>query len=227
MRIWPVVLALLLCFSASAEPKRTTVTYRIDSLASLELLKVKAEPRVYKSRRALRLLDASGGNPTPAGAMAVVSGTDFEDGTIEVEVAGMPRHGTPDAGARGFIGIAFRIQPDNAHFECFYIRPTNGRAADQLRRNHSTQYESEPDFPWSRLRTESPGSYESYADLEAGAWTKIKVVVSGIQASLYVNGADRPCLIVNDLKLGKARGRIALWVGPETDGYFSKLIVRR
>ncbi len=78
---------------------------------------------------------------------------------------------------------------------------TNGRADDQLRRNHSAQYVSQPEFLWNRLRQESPGVYESYVDIAPMAWTKIKVVVSGSKAQLYVNGADRPCLIVNDLPL--------------------------
>ena len=50
----------------------------------------------------------------------------FLDGIIEVEVAGRP---LPDAApdARGFIGIAFRIQEDLSKFECFYSdRPTAG-----------------------------------------------------------------------------------------------------
>jgi hypothetical protein len=38
-----------------------------------------------------------------------------------------------------------------------------------------------------------------------------------------VNGADQPCLVVNDLKLEPAEGGVALWVGPSTDGYFSNL----
>jgi hypothetical protein len=82
-----------------------------------------------------------------------------------------------------------------------------------------------PDFPWHRLRKENPGVYESYADLQAGSWTKLKIVVSGSRAQLYVNGADQPCLIVNDLKLGDTRGQIALWSHSSTDGYFSNLKV--
>ena len=157
--------------------------------------------------------------------LAAISESDFEDGTIEVDVAGLPREGAMQA-ARGFIGIAFRLQ-DATHYECFYIRPTNGRADDQLRRNHSTQYVGEPDFPWERLRKESPGVYESYTDLAAGEWTKVKIVVSGVRAQLFVNGAEQPCLIVNDLKHGKSRGKIALWVGPDTEGYFANLVVRK
>src|SRR5262249_2611253 len=70
---------------------------------------------------------------------AFVPGLDFHDGTIEVDVAGSL---LPSAlsGARGFIGIAFRIDAEGGSFSCegFYIRPTNARAEDQVRRNHST-----------------------------------------------------------------------------------------
>ena len=47
----------------------------------------------------------------------------------------------------------------------------------------------------------------------------------GTKAQIYVNGADQPCLIVNDLKLGDTRGKIALWAHPTTDAYFSNLTV--
>jgi hypothetical protein len=107
-----------------------------------------------------------------------------------------------------------------------YLRPTNGRADDQLRRNHSVQYESSPDFPWFRLRKESPGMYESYAGLETGVWTRSKIVVSGAKARFYVNGAEQPCLVVNDLKLGETHGQIALWAHSSTEGYFSNLTMQ-
>jgi hypothetical protein len=65
--------------------------------------------------------------------------------------------------------------------------------------------------------------YESYADLETGAWTKMRIVVSGTTARLFVNGAEQPALVVNDLKLGASRGLVALWSHASTDGYFSNL----
>jgi len=55
---------------------------------------------------------------------------------------------------------------------------------------------------------------------------KIKIVVAGNKARLDVNSAEQPCLIVKDLKLGATRGQIALWVGTDTEGYFSNLIVK-
>ena len=199
-------------------------TLPLDSTTGLELNNGKGEIVTYRGRRALKLIALLDHHDSDETALAMVANSDFKDGTIEVDVAGAPGPGAP-ADSRGFVGIAFRVQGQDAQAENIYLRPTNGRADDQLRRNHSVQYESIPDFPWYRLRKENPGVYESYADLEAGAWTKMKIVVSGTTARLYINGAEQPCLIVNDLKLGESHGRIALWAHWTTDAYFSNLTV--
>ena len=173
----------------------------------------------YKGRSAIQLIATSGA--ANATSYAIVKGASFRDGTIEVELAGQPAAGAGE-GARGFIGIAFRIQGDGS-YEYIYLRPTNGRADDQVRRNHSTQYSSYPDFDFARSRREAPEKYESYVDLQPGVWTKYKIEVEGRNARLYVNGAEQPCLIVNDMKLEPKEGGVALWVGPGTEGYFSNL----
>jgi len=99
------------------------------------------------------------------------------------------------------------------------IRPTNGRADDQLRRNHSAQYISFPDYEWQRLRAEAPGQYESYVDLVPGEWTRVKVEVSGVKARLYVHDASQPSLIVNDLK----RPRLRRFARP---GHYSRTVLK-
>lgn len=178
----------------------------------------------YRGVRALKLVPA----PETAGKdeemLAILDQPEFKDGTIEVNVAGAPRPGASE-GARGFIGVSFRTGPEGEWSELIYLRPTNGRSADQLRRNHTVQYMSLPDYPWHRLRQESPGVYESYADMEAGAWTSMRIEVAGTTARLYINGASQPCLIVNDLKHGDRPGRIALWAHVETDAYFGPVTV--
>lgn len=173
----------------------------------------------YKGRNAVQVIAA----PTAANATsyAVVKNAQFRNGTIEVDLAGQPTAGAGE-GARGFIGIAFRLQK-NGTYEYIYLRPTNGRADDQVRRNHSTQYSSYPDFDFARARQEAPEKYESYVDLQPGVWTTYKIEVEGRKARLYVNRAEQPCLIVNDLKLEPRSGGVALWVGPGTEGYFSDL----
>ncbi len=149
----------------------------------------------------------------------------FSNGTIEVKLLSRL---LPNAGeyARGFIGLAFRINKDNRKFESIYIRPTNGRAEDQLRRNHSTQYFSYPDYPFDKLRKEAEGKYESYADMGLNEWIKMKIVVKNAQAKLYLNDNPQPVLIVNDLKLGAANsGAIGLWVDGGTDAFFRDIKV--
>src|SRR5213078_1439484 len=157
--------------------------------------------------------------------LATLDGVAFHDGTIEAEIAGAPAPNAPE-GARGFVGIAFRVQGDLRTYDSFYLRPTNGRADDQERRNHSAQYISQPDWTWSRLRQETPSRYESYVDLVPGAWTKIKIEVRGEQARLYVHDNEQPTLIVKDLKSGaNGHGGVALWLEPGTVAHFRNLTV--
>jgi len=200
-----------------------THIFPLDSPSELELINVKAELVTYRGRSALRLLEQN--MMSDEQSIAILPDSNFKDGVIETELAGTPRADAPME-MRGFVGIAFRVQPYGSRFECFYLRPTNGRADDQLRRNHSTQYCSQPDYPWFRLRQENPSVYESYVDLVTGEWAKIKIVVSGVRAQLYVNSAEQPCLIVNDLKLGETEGRIALWIGAGTEAHFSNVVVK-
>ena len=175
----------------------------------------------YLGKRAVKIVED--GQVPNGEAYAIVKGAMFHDGQIEVELAGLPA-GNAAAAARGFIGIAFRLK--DGQFEYIYLRPTNGRADDQIRRNHSTQYSSHPNFSFAVSRQQSPEKYESYVDLEVGAWTRVRITVEGTKARLYVHGAAQPCLIVNDLKLGDSSGGVALWIGPGTEGYFSDLKIQ-
>ncbi len=206
-----------------ATRERTRV-FRLDSMAGVETVNTKADIVVYRGRKALHLAPGQNHETDRNSMLALVGGTDFKDGIIEVEVAGVPIVAM-DPTARGFVGVEFRAQEHGARAENIYLRPTNGRADDQLRRNHSVQYESLPEFPWHRLRKEAPGMYEAYVDLDAGAWTKMRIEIAETKARLYVNGAEQPCLIVNDLKLGDVRGQIGLWAYIATDAYFSNLKV--
>jgi len=173
----------------------------------------------FKGRPAIQIISTPGS--ANATSYAVVKDVSFRDGTIAVGLAGQPAAGA-DASARGFIGIAFRLQSDGS-YEYIYLRPTNGRADDQVKRNHSTQYSSYPSFDFARSRQEAPGKYESYVDLQPGVWIQYRIEVEGRKARLYVHEAEQPCLIVDDLKLEPREGKVALWVGPGTEGYFSNL----
>lgn len=202
-------------------------TYKLDSTTGLRPHDVSVEAATYNGRKAVRVTPVAAAaaesgvaKNAEGGGIVVLDGTSFHNGTIEVQVAGQPRSGA-GADARGFVGIAFRVSSDPSKYECFYVRPTNGRSDDQLRRNHSTQYISMPEYEWSTLRRDSPGQYESYVDLMPGEWTKIKIEVDGVKARLFVNDSAQPVLIVNDLKHGDGQGAVALWIGMGTEAYFS------
>jgi hypothetical protein len=182
---------------------------------------VKLKQVEYKGNRGIKIVED--GDVPNGEAYAIVNGTTFHNGEITVELAGQPAGGSA-AAARGFIGIAFRMK--DGQFEYIYLRPTNGRADDQVRRNHSTQYSAHPNFSFAVSRAQAPEKYESYVDLEPGVWTRYRITVEGTKARLYVHGAVQPCLIVNDLKLGDSSGGVALWIGPGTEGYFTGLQIR-
>ena len=153
---------------------------------------------------------------------AKVKELSFQNGSIEVDVYSKLLPDAPDY-ARGFIGVAFRIKEDDTEYESIYIRPTNGRCDDQVRRNHSVQYYAYPNHKFNTLRVTSPEKYESYADMGLEEWIRMKIVVNETKAELYLNDSNYPVLIVNDLKNGIRSGAIALWSEVGTDAYFKNL----
>lgn len=226
MRLRSFVLVAVLAVSAGTplSALADARTLNLDHIDKLTLVSTRAEVVTYQGQRAIHLQSRVGHEADDDSMLAIVPDSDFKDGVIEVDVAGAPIPQVP--GARGFIGVAFRVQAHPDSFECFYIRPTNARCDDQQRRNHSVQYTCGPAYSWRRLRTESPEAYESYTDMEPGVWTHLKVEVAGTKARFYVNRATQPALVVNDLKLGDTHGAIALWSHTFTDGYFANLRVK-
>jgi hypothetical protein len=216
--------------------------------AGLTLHQVEAAPVTFKGRAALKLTAspaAASAQPAPtkqgaatkksgAGAgeaarrdhLALVDGLEFTDGTIEVDLAGEPAAGAA-GGARGFVGIAFRVQPDRKTYDCFYLRPTNGRSDDQERRNHTAQYISHPEHTWFALREKTPSRYESYVDISPATWIHVKIIVAGDKARLFINHQEQPTLIVNDVKSGAAsKGAIALWFEGTTIAHYANLKIQ-
>ena len=179
----------------------------------------KLDAAEYKGRKAIRLT-----KEPPGDGLVLLPATDFRDGTIEADLAMKP---TTPPGFRnpGFIGIAFRARPDGSHYELFYLRPGNSQAADQGMRNHSVQYSSEPDFNWYRLRREWPWIYDAYADLQPEVWTHLKIEVAGRSAKLYLNGSEKPGLVVDGLKGEDLHGAVGLWGYAGEECYFSNLTI--
>jgi hypothetical protein len=213
-----------------ARQARQARHYPLESAAGVRPNNVTAEPVTHQGKKGLRVtFSPEARTKTRAERttreIAVIDGTEFSNGVIEAEIAGGVEPGAPPD-SRGFVGIAFRVQDDLRTFDVFLLRPTNGRADDQVRRNHSVQYSSHPDWNFLRLRKEAPEKYESYVDLVPDAWTKIKIEVEGERARFYVHGQEHPTLIVNDLKTGaNAKGAVALWIDEGTVAHFRNLTV--
>jgi len=224
MRVSCVLGFVLVLFAGSARAQAPK-SYPLESAAGLRLHNVTAEPATLDGKKGLRLTLAAGGS-SAGEQLAVIEGLEFSSGVIEAEIAGAPGPGAAE-GARGFVGIAFRLQADGKTYDAFYLRPTNGRAEEQERRNHAAQYISHPEWTWDRLRKETPSRYEAYVDLQPGSWTRVKIEVRGDRARLYVHGAEQATLVVNDVKTGaSAKGAVALWLGPGTIAHFRNLSVR-
>ena len=177
-----------------------------------------AEPVEYLGRKAVRLTRPG----EDAAGLAMLKGSQFHDGTIEVDIA-TKITAPPGRRAPGFTGIAFRATSDASRYELFYLRPGNSHAEDQAMRNHSVQYISVPGFPWQKLRREWPSIYESWADLQPDQWTHVKIDVRGRQARLYINNSPSPSLIIDGLKGDRLDGAIGLWGYTRQESYFSNL----
>lgn len=227
--------AALLASPLAASAQSPAKSYPLESTAGLRPINVTVEPSTHAGKRGVRVAVADSTQrriqqlPDSEAAkteqLVVIEGTDFSNGVIEAEIAGAPG-ANATASARGFVGIAFRLQPDGRTYDAFYLRPTNGRADDQERRNHAAQYISHPAWTWNRMRQETPSRYEAYVDVLPDVWTPIRIEVRGTKARLFVNGATQPTLIVNDVKSGEqGRGAIALWIDTGTIAHFRNVRV--
>jgi hypothetical protein len=154
---------------------------------------------------------------TEGNGVAWIEGTDFAQGTIEVDVRGR------DVQQRSFVGVAFHRQDDSA-YEAVYLRPFNFRNADVARRQNAVQYISLPEYDWPRLRMEFPSEFENPVDASVAPteWVPLRVVVTSSMVQIYVGKVTSPSLEVR--KLGSyERGAVGLWVGNNSDGDFANL----
>jgi hypothetical protein len=181
-------------------------------LAAGKLRTVNRETTASKDRKGAVHLSEAQGN-----GIAWIEGTDFHEGTIELDIRGR------DLLQRSFVGVAFHRRDDN-HYEAVYLRPFNFRSDDPVRRQHAVQYIAFPDFDWPRLRKEFPEEFENPVDasIVPTDWVPVRVVVKGQTIQVYVGPPKTPALEVR--KLGKHdRGMVGLWVGNGSDGDFANV----
>ncbi len=122
----------------------------------------------------------------------ILSGMEFENGTIEFDVA--------TTGHRSFIGVAFRAHDDNS-YEDFYLRPHNSGRFDAM------QYT--PVFNGISAWQLYP-EYNASVEIPSQRWLHLRLEVSGARMEAFLDDATEPVMVVDDLKCGQRRGAVAL-----------------
>jgi hypothetical protein len=98
--ILPLFFALIMCGGIGSGRAQSIPL----SAQKLEPVNVKLEDVAYKGKKAVRVIALDG-----AETMAIIRDKAFENGVIEIDVAGTTLS-TASVTARGFIGLAFRVR---------------------------------------------------------------------------------------------------------------------
>lgn len=145
--------------------------------------------------------------------------TNFKNGIIELDIKGK------NAPGQSFVGVAFHGK-DSQTFDAVYFRPFNFK--NPQKNTHAIQYVSMPNNDWSTLRNAFPAKYESAikpVPEKVDDWFHAKIVVDYPKVKVYVNGSDQPTLEVDQISDTK-QGKVGLWVGNGSDGWFKNLIIK-
>ena len=150
-------------------------------------LQGQAKPTEYQGRKCL-MLD---------GGAAGLNDFEMRDGVIDVDVA------TP--ALRGFFGFIFRLSKDGLNSEEVYLR--------QHKTNQPDAIQYTPVLGGGRnWQLYNGNGFTAPVDIPHDAWFHLRLEVTGAQAKLFVSDMTRPALLMNDLKSGRERGELALFV---------------
>lgn len=187
----------------------TEETGNFPELERWKLPETGAEIIEYKGKKAIRLKAGKGERA------AYLKEIEFEDGIIELDIAAIP----------SYTGLVFRARSEHV-YEGIYFRPQNSRHQDPIRRGHTVQYHASPRFTWYYLRERFPEKYEAGVDIPPEEWFHVRVEVFGQKAQVFVNDAEDPCLVVDDLKHGVSIGSVGVWCGNGSAGTFADLSIK-
>ena len=141
--------------------------------------------------------------PTPDGialmrGIACRADLAVDDGVVEFELA-------PPSGA--FAGIAFRMA-SSADYEIVYLR--SGADGRWSAMQYQPVYEGESTwqlYHGDGYEADVPARTARTAD----GWTRVRLVIAGQRADVYVGDDSSPALRIRDLKRTRTRGPIAIW----------------
>lgn len=136
---------------------------------------------------------------------AVLNEVELADGVIEVDMV--------FEGPRSFVGLLFRLENDR-EYENFYLRPHKSDKPDAL------QYT--PVFNGSSgWQLYNGDGFTAQATIPHERWIRVRLEFKGSRARVFLDGAERPALVMNDLKRGAGKGRIGVAGPPNGLGYFA------
>ena len=126
---------------------------------------------------------------------AVVSDSDFTSGIIEYDIA--------FGSAPGFMGAIWHYQ-DTQNFEIFQMRPHNPKTP------YAAHY-----FPYINgtvnFQVYYGEGYNATVDIPHDEWMHIKIIVSGVNAEIYIADMDNPAIVITELKLNQGlNGKVGL-----------------
>ncbi len=159
-------------------------------------------------------------NSRPGDGVAWINSLDFQKGKIEFDVKGK------NVLQQSFVGIAFHGLNDST-FDAIYFRPFNFQSPDTMRKSHSVQYISLPQYDWSALREKYPGKYEHGLTntVDPEKWFHAKIIVDAGTITVYVNDDKSPSLQIKPLA-DRTTGKIGFWVGNNSEGEFKNLSIQ-
>ncbi|WP_184549679.1 hypothetical protein [Mucilaginibacter sp. FT3.2] len=201
---------LLFCSVGNAQQKET---YDLNSL-------LKQGKLVINANRSITEISDGTKKGLSLTGIVWLKGVDFKTGTIDVDLRGK------DVFQQSFLGIAFH-GVDTVTYDAIYFRPFNFQSPDTLRRKHTVQYISEPNFSWDKLRAEHPLVYENAVTPFplATAWFHAQIVITEDEVVVYVNHATKPSLTVKKLN-NRQSGLIGLW-NDSLPGDFANLVIKQ
>lgn len=141
--------------------------------------------------------------------VAMSRSAEFRNGTLEFDMAALPRSTN--------LGIGFRAQRADA-YEVVFFRP--GASGSDQAMQYAPAINSIP-AAWQIYH--GPGS-NAVVDVPRQTWIHVRIRVIADSAEVYVGGSTAPTLVVPRLVLGGEGSRLALWAsGFGRGAYFSNV----
>jgi hypothetical protein len=156
----------------------------------------------------------------PRAGVAWLQGVTFSQGRITLEVRGLEKP------FESYVGVAFHGKDDQA-YDAVFVRLVNLKAFDVERRPRAVHYVSHPGHTWLSRRQgmhfQSEGRVAAPPPVEA--WVRLELEIEGKTLRVRAGDDDTVALQV-ELLNDRLDGRVGLWVGENSEGWFRGLTLQ-